>query len=95
MEELLPQLFLGQGRTPRILFPRDGMIFYREAEAEAGSQAIPCWIVADPQDRITVELNGTVLASPDSSWLLPVEPGSYHLEVRGKFGREAVSYSVR
>ncbi|MBN2551194.1 MAG: hypothetical protein JXB06_00430, partial [Spirochaetales bacterium] len=95
MEELLPQLFLGQGRAPRILFPRDRMVFYREAEAEAGSQAIPCWIVADPQDRITVELNGTVLASADSSWLLPVEPGSYHLEVRGKFGREAVSYSVR
>ncbi|UCF96207.1 MAG: transglycosylase domain-containing protein, partial [Spirochaetaceae bacterium] len=49
MEELLYQVVLGEERQPRVLFPRNGMVFYRESGAAVNSQTIPGWVVADPQ----------------------------------------------
>jgi penicillin-binding protein 1C len=96
LEELLNQTMLGGQRRVRILFPRNGMIFYREGSAALNSQSIPGWIAADPQDRVTVRLNGRVLALDDPSRpQLPVQPGRYRLEVEGRFGEDSVTYTVR
>ena len=97
---------LGDSRRPRILFPRDGMIFYAEEGAgqdgtgqdrtgEDG-RAIPGWIAADPEDRITLRLNGRILEPDDPARpLLPVQPGRYRLAVRGSFGEDTITYTVR
>lgn len=96
MEELLLEVVLGESKQPRVLFPRNGTVFYRDRGAAAEVQKIPGWIASDPEDRIVVRLNGRVLALDDPSQpLLPVHPGPYRLEVEGRFGGDAVSYSVR
>jgi penicillin-binding protein 1C len=96
MEELLLEVVLGESKQPRILFPRNGAVFYRDRGAAAEVQTIPGWIAADPEDRIVVRLNGRVLVLDDLARpLLPVRPGRYRLEVEGRFGGDAVSYSVR
>lgn len=96
MEELLLEVVLGESKQPRVLFPRNGAVFYRDRGAAAEVQTIPGWIASDPEDRIVVRLNGRVLAADDPSRpLLPVHPGRYRLEVEGRFGGDAVSYSVR
>jgi penicillin-binding protein 1C len=95
-EQLLAQTMLGEGRRAKILFPRNGMIFYREGGSAINSQSIPGWIVADPEDRIRLRLNGRELQTDDPSRpVLPVQPGRYRLEVEGRFGLDGVTYSVR
>jgi len=96
MEELLLQVVLGEEGRARILFPRNGMIFYREGGAATDSQGIPGWIASYPEDRVTVRLNGRVLAPDNPSRpQLPVQPGRYRLEVEGRFGEDSVTYTVR
>jgi penicillin-binding protein 1C len=101
LEELMMRTMLGQSRGPRILFPRHRMVFYREGNkaegsAEVSSQGIPGWIAADPEDRITLRLNGRIIQPEDPTHpLLPVQPGHYHLAVEGRFGEDSVTYSVR
>jgi len=96
LEELLVRTMLGQERRVRILFPRNRMIFYREGSTAVTSQSIPGWIATDPEDRITVRLNGRNLQPDDPTRpLLPVKPGRYLLEVEGRFGKDEVTYTVR
>jgi len=96
LEELLLHSMLGESPGPRILFPRNRMIFFREGSTALTSQSIPGWIAADPEDRITVRLNGRTLQPDDPSRpLLPVQPGRYLLEVEGRFGKDEVTYTVR
>jgi membrane carboxypeptidase/penicillin-binding protein PbpC len=96
LEELLIRNMLGRGRGARILFPRNRMIFYREGTTAVSAQNIPGWILSDPADRITIRLNGRVLQPDDPTRpLLPVQPGRYRLEVVGRFGEDAVTYTVR
>jgi len=96
MAELLLEVVLGESKQPRVLFPRDGTVFYRDRGAATELQTIPGWIASDPEDRIVVRLNGRVLALDNPSRpLLPVHPGPYQLEVEGRFGGDAVSYFVR
>ena len=87
---------LGGSPGPRILFPLHRMIFYREGSTAVDSQGIPGWIAADPEDRITLSLNGRTIRPDDPTRpLLPVQPGRYLLEVVGRFGEDAVTYTVR
>ena len=96
LEQLLLQTMLGEERRVRILFPRNRMIFYREGSTAVNSQSIPGWIAIGPTDRITVRLNGRILQAEDPTRpLLPVQPGRYRLEVIGRFGEDAVTYTVR
>ena len=96
LEELLNQTILEGQRRARILFPRNGMVFYREGSTAVDSQGIPGWVAADPADRITLRLNGRVLQPADPTRpLLPVQPGRYRLEVEGRFGKDEVTYTVR
>ncbi len=96
MDKLILEVVLGGSKQPRVLFPRNGTVFYRDRGAAAEVQKIPGWIACDPEDRIVVRLNGRVLTLDDPSQpLLPVHPGPYRLEVEGRFGGDAVSYSVR
>jgi hypothetical protein len=96
MDKLILEVVLGGSKQPRVLFPRNGTVFYRDRGAAAEVQKIPGWIASDPEDRIVVRLNGRVLTLDDPSQpLLPVHPGPYRLEVEGRFGGDAVSYSVR
>jgi penicillin-binding protein 1C len=96
LEELLTRTMLGEERTASILFPRNGMIFYREGGTALSSQSIPGWVAADPADRIVLRVNGRVLEPDDPTRpLLPVQPGHYRLEVEGRFGVDAVTYTVR
>ena len=96
LQQLLLQTMLGQERRVRILFPRNRMIFYREGSTAVNRQNIPGWIATDPTDRITVRLNGRILQAEDPTRpLLPVQPGRYRLEVTGRFGEDAVTYTVR
>jgi hypothetical protein len=96
MDKLILEVVLGGSKQPRVLFPRNGTAFYRDRGAAAEVQKIPGWIACDPEDRIVVRLNGRVLTLDDPSQpLLPVHPGPYRLEVEGRFGGDAVSYSVR
>jgi penicillin-binding protein 1C len=96
MEELLLEVVLGESKQPRVLFPRNGTVFYRDRGAAAEVQTIPGWIASDPEDRIVVRLNGRILALDNPSRpLLPVRPGPYQLEVVGRFGGDAVSYIIR
>ena len=96
MDDLLLQVMLGEEGQPKVLFPRNGMIFYREGGTAVDSQRIPGWIAAAPGDRITVRLNGRILPLDDPTrLLLPVQPGRYRLEVQGGSGGDSVDYSVR
>jgi penicillin-binding protein 1C len=96
MEELLVRTVLGEQRGVRILFPRNGMIFYREGLSALQDQSIPGWIVAEPEDRITLRLNGRPLPGDDPTRpLLPVQRGRYRLVAEGRFGVDAVTYTVR
>jgi len=96
LEELLILTMLGKGMGAKVLFPRNGMIFYREGSAALNSQSIPGWIAADPQDRVTVRLNGRILPLDDPTRpQLPVQPGRYRLIVEGRFGGDSVTYTVR
>jgi penicillin-binding protein 1C len=95
-EELLNLTMLGEERRASILFPRNGMVFYREGGTAVNGQNIPGWIAADPADRIILRLNGRVLAADDPTRpLLPVREGRYRLEVQGRFGEDSVTYTVR
>ena len=94
LEELALELFLEGGRGPRILFPREGAVFYRDS-LDAG-QGIPAWIAARPDEDLEVRLNGEILRVRHPFRLeLPVRPGAWRLEAAGEAGRDAVSYSVR
>lgn len=96
MEELLLEVVLGESKQPRVLFPRNGAVFYRDRSAAEEVQTIPGWIASDPEDRIVVRLNGLVLTPDDTSRpLLPVRRGGYRLEVEGRFGGDTVTYTVR
>jgi membrane peptidoglycan carboxypeptidase len=96
MEKLLTQIMLGEERRAKVLFPRNGMVFYREGGTAVDSQIIPGWIVADPADRITLRLNGRLLRTDDPTRpLLPVQPGRYRLVAEGRYGEDGVTYTVR
>jgi penicillin-binding protein 1C len=96
MDELLLQIVRGEERRPKVLFPRNGMIFYREGSTAVKSQSIPGWIVSEAADPIAVLLNGHILSLDNPRQpLLPVQPGHYRLEVVGRFGGDSVTYTVR
>jgi penicillin-binding protein 1C len=96
LEELLLHSMLGESPGPRILFPRNRMIFYREGDTAMDSQSIPGWIAADPEDRIIIHLNGRTIRPDDPTRpVLPVQPGHYRLAAEGRFGKDEVSYTVR
>ena len=96
VERLLQEILVGRRGQPSILFPRNGMVFYRENAEAADRQAIEAWIVFDPSDPPELFLNGRALPAVDPSRAsLPVEPGRYRLEVRGALGSDAVSYTIR
>ena len=94
LEELALELFLEGGAGPRILFPREGTVFYRDSLE--GAQRIPGWIAARREETLEVRLNGEALPLRHPFRLeLPVRPGAYRLEVTGPAGRDAVGYTVR
>jgi penicillin-binding protein 1C len=96
LEGLLIRSMLGESRQPRVLFPRNRMIFYKEGSTAVESQSIPGWIAADPEDRISIRLNGRILQPDDPTRpLLPVQTGRYLLEVEGRFGKDEVTYTIR
>jgi penicillin-binding protein 1C len=96
MEELASRVLLEGDDAPRILFPLDKLVFYRDGRAPEAAQRIRAWIVAPPEERLVARLNGQPvdLAAP-FELQLPVRPGRYRLEVSGGTGRDAVSYTVR
>lgn len=96
MEELASRVLLEGDDAPRILFPLDKLVFYRDGRAPEAAQRIRAWIVAPPEQRLVARLNGQPvdLAAP-FDLQLPVRPGRYRLEVSGGTGRDAVSYTVR
>jgi penicillin-binding protein 1C len=90
------ELFLEGKPGPRVLFPRDGAVFYRDPAAGERGQSLSAWIAARPGELLEVSLNGeTRLLPPPYTLELPARPGSYRLEVTGPGGREALSYAVR
>jgi hypothetical protein len=92
--ELALELFLEGGSGPRVLFPRDGAVFYRDRREAA--QEIPAWIAARPGEVLEVRLNGVARSlRPPFRLELPVRPGAYLLEVTGEAGRDTVRYEVR
>jgi penicillin-binding protein 1C len=94
LESLALELFLEGGDGPRLLYPRDEAIFYRDG-LEA-PQGIPAWIAARRRETLEVRLNGESRALEYPFRLeLPVRPGDYLLEVIGEAGRDAVRYQVR
>jgi penicillin-binding protein 1C len=103
LTELFAASLLAGEAGPRIVFPRDGSVFYREAGLAAGEQSIRGWIVARPGEAFRVSLNGAPVdgggRSPagggDGLLLLPVQPGRYRLEAAGPSGADAVVYTVR
>ena len=96
LEELAAELFLAGGEGPRVLFPRDGAVFFRDSVSAEARQGIPAWIVASREEVLGVRLNGSALSLRYPFRLeLPVKPGTYRLEVTGCSGGEAISYTVR
>lgn len=58
LAELFAASLLGGEPGPRIVFPRDGSVFYREVGLAAGEQSIRGWVVARPGEAFRVSLNG-------------------------------------
>jgi penicillin-binding protein 1C len=96
LEGLAMELFLEGRPGPRVLFPRDGAVFYRDPAAGGQAQSLSAWIAARPGETLEVRLNGEArLLPPPYDLELPSRPGFYRLEVMGPGGREALSYTVR
>ncbi len=98
LEDLALELFLGEGPGPKILFPRDGAVFYLDPARgpSGGEQEIQAWIAARREEVLEVRLNGRVCPLRYPFLMeLPVNPGIYRLEVAGPSGSDAASYQVR
>ena len=94
LEALALELFLEGGSGPRVLYPRDGAMFYRDWLESP--QSIPAWIAARREETLEIRLNGQSHPLRHPFRLeLPVRPGAYLLEVIGAAGRDAVRYEVR
>jgi hypothetical protein len=94
LEELALELFLQGEPGPRVLFPRDGAVFF--FDPTAAGQGIPAWIAARREEVLEVRLNGQAASLRYPFRLeLPVRPGAYRLEVRGRDGQDSLRYQVR
>jgi penicillin-binding protein 1C len=102
-ELLLAGLLGEQDGTPRILFPLPEQLFYLDRAASLQVQRLESWIAAPPRESLTLRIFGsdasdgqveTRLAYPFRA-ALPLEPGTYRLEVVGAAGVDSVRYHVR
>jgi len=102
-ESLLAELLAGPQGAPRILFPLPEQLFYRDRAVEAKAQRLEAWIVAPPGSALTLRLEGPGTGNPSPEVrlaypfraVLPLEPGTYRLEVVGADGVDSVRYYVR
>jgi penicillin-binding protein 1C len=100
---LMAGLLGEQDGAPRILFPLPEQLFYLDRAAGPLVQRLELWIAALPQESLTLRVFGTAtadvkletrLAYPFRA-ALPLEPGTYRLEVVGAAGIDRVRYHVR
>ena len=102
-ERLLSALLAGPSGEPRILFPLPEQLFYRDRALAAQGQHLEAWIAAPPDQSLTFQVTGS---SPEAAAggerlsypfrvALPLEPGTYRLEVSGSGGSDQVRYHVR
>jgi penicillin-binding protein 1C len=96
LEALALELFLQGGPGPRVLFPRNGAVFYRDPSAGQQVQSLAAWIAAPRNEVLEVRLNGeSRRLSHPFDLELPARPGIYRLEVMSAGGRDALTYAVR
>jgi penicillin-binding protein 1C len=102
-QSLLVPLLAGPGGAPRILFPLPEQQFYRDGSVPEGLQRLEAWIVAGAGGPLTLRVEGPGAGAPPAVLrlaapyraALPLEPGTYRLEVVGAGGADSVRYHVR
>jgi len=87
---------VGGQAAPRILFPVDNQVFYRDPTVEPASQRISFLIQARPADRLTIAVDGIPedLSFP-FPFSMPAAPGMHEAVVSGPGGRSTVTFLVR
>ncbi len=101
LEALAARVLLQGSSSPRILFPLDGSVFYRDPQVPARRQRIPVLIAGPGGQRLEIRFEGRLLpaappsGAPAAELPLPDRPGRYRLDVRGGGGADTVFFSVR
>ena len=102
-DALLPGLLAGEGGAPRILFPLPEQQFLRDRGVASRDQRLEAWIAAWPGQPVGVRIEGLLRDEAPAERLLeypfrlalPLEPGTYRLEVFTAAGRDSIRYHVR
>ncbi|MBN1836576.1 MAG: transglycosylase domain-containing protein [Spirochaetales bacterium] len=108
---LRAELLAPCGGGPRILFPLPEQRFYRDRGIGAGGQRLEAWIAAPPQLPVAVRVTACAAGTGAVSALeappqelqvsypfrvnLPLEVGTYIVEIRSPEGSDSVRYHVR